>query len=291
MFIDTHAHINFNAFKDDGDKVIKRALENNTWVINVGSQYSSSKRAVEYAEKYPEGVYAAVGLHPMHLENLRVDLLEEEGFESRKEDLDINRYRELAKNPKVIAIGEIGLDYYHPKEGTPGLPSSEDERKGKEEKELILKVRNNQKKVLVDQLKLTAEIKKPVIIHCREAHDDMTEILKKEKQDNPNLTGVLHCFSGNLEEAKRYIDLGFFISFTGLITFVNKWDEVIKNIDLDKIMVETDCPYLTPIPFRGQRNEPLYVKHVAEKIAEIKGTKIEEVAEQTTKNARKLFGI
>jgi len=140
-------------------------------------------------------------------------------------------------------------------------------------------------------LRLAAEIQKPVIIHCREAHDDALQILHKVKQEYPELRGVMHCFVGNLEQAKRCIDLGFLISFTGLITFVRDWDGVIREIDLNKIMVETDCPYLTPVPFRGKRNEPLYVRYVAEKIAELKGITFEEVAEQTTENAKQLFRI
>lgn len=292
MLIDTHAHVNFNAFEDNGDEVIKRSLDNNVWMINVGSQYSTSRRAVDYAKKYQQGVYAAVGLHPLHLENVKVDLLEEDGFESRKEEFDYQKYRELALISKVVAIGEVGLDYYHVKKDIIKLsierldkPSVEDTDK------LISQIQSRQKEAFKKQLELASDINKPVIVHCRDAHNDTLEILKEAKGRMKNLRGVTHCFSGNLDEARQYIKLRFLISFTGLITFAKNWDEVIRNVDLDKIMIETDCPYMTPVPFRGKRNEPMYVEYVARKIAEIRGVSFEEVAEQTTQNAKMLFGI
>lgn len=284
MFIDTHAHVNFNAFKSDGDEVIVRALDNNIWMINVGSQYSSSKRAVEYAQKYSQGVYAAVGIHPLHLETVKVDLAEEEGFESREEEFEERKYKELAKDPKVVALGEIGLDYYHIDNKRHEFIMSDPSRSREE-------IEGRQKEVFVAQLKLAQEVAKPVIIHCREAHQDMLPILLNAKKEYQRLTGVMHCFAGDLEQAQEYISLGFLISFTGLITFSRNWDEVIQNIDLDNIMIETDCPYLTPVPFRGKRNEPMYVKYVAEKMAEIKKVPLEEVEKKTFENAKRLFHI
>lgn len=284
MLFDTHAHINFKAYSEDGDEVIKRALDNNVWMINVGSQYSSSKRAVEYAQKYPKGVYAAIGLHPLHLEDVKVDVLEEDQFESRKEVLDIEKYKELAGNPKVVAIGEIGLDYYHIKNGKGVKVELTSNKSG-------ALIENTQKQIFREQLKLAAEINKPVIVHCRSANQDTFNILKQTKEKHTNLRGVIHCFNDSLEQAKKYINLGFFIGFNGLITFTREWDEVIRKIDLNKILLETDCPYLTPVPFRGKRNEPRYVEYVARKIAEIKGVELEEVAEQTTENVVELFGI
>lgn len=272
MLIDTHAHLNFNAYKDDGDEVIKRALKNNVWMINVGSQYSTSLRAIEYAKKYPEGVFASVALHPIHLKSRKIkeeinpqEVLE---FKSREEKFDYQKYKELASQPKVVAIGETGLDYYHLD-------------KGKEEEQKKL-----QKESFIQHLELAKELDKPVIIHCREAHQDVLEVLKNWK-----LQGVVHSFSGRWSQAQQYLEMGFYLSFNGLITFARDYDKVIKNAPLEQLLLETDCPYLAPIPFRGQRNEPLYVKYVAQKIAEIKGISFDKVAEITTANTRALFNI
>lgn len=282
--IDTHAHINFNAFAEDGDEVMKKALKNNVWLINVGSQHSTSWRAVEYAQKYQDGVYAAVGLHPIHLKGKKIkeeiDSLEEIEFETKPEVFEYDKYKELAKWPKVVAIGEVGLDYYHL------------------DKENIEEQKENQKKNFIQHLELAKELDKPVIIHCREAHEDVLEILKfqvgtssSQAKTSFKFQGVVHSFSGRWNQAEEYFKLGFYISFNGLITFARDYDEVIKNAPLERLLIETDCPYLTPVPYRGKRNEPSYVKYVAEKIAEIKGISFEEVAETTTKNARKLFKI
>lgn len=291
MFIDTHAHVNFKAYKEDGDEVIQRALNHHIWMVNVGSQYSTSKRAVEYAQKYPKGVYAAIGLHPLHLEDVKVDALEGGGFESRKEILDIEKYRALARNQNVVALGEIGLDYYHINDEKWVIVRPLHNTQERDAKQLLTEVKNNQKEIFKEQLRLAAEIQKPVIIHCREAYDDALEILQQITQDYSELRGVIHSFGGTLEQAKQYINLGFFVSFNGLITFARTWDHIVREIDLSNIMVETDCPYLTPVPLRGKRNEPLYVKYVAEKMAELKGITLKEVARQTTKNAKQLFGI
>lgn len=275
FLIDTHAHINFSAYKDDADAVIKRALDNGIWMINVGSQSTTSERAVEYAGRYGMGVYAAVALHPIHLFQTEVDEseIEEIKFAARGEEFDYDFYKKLAKNKKTVAIGETGLDYYHwPKDVS------------KEE------VKKKQQEVFEKHLDLAEELDLPVIIHCREAHDDIIKILQKRYENREfQERGVLHCFSGNLELAKKYIDLGFLVSFTGLITFNNSWDKVIKELPLEKLMVETDCPFLTPIPFRGKRNEPVYVKYAAEKIAGLRGVEFDLVAEATTANALRLF--
>lgn len=279
MLIDTHAHVNFNSFRDDSSEVIKRALDSGTWVINVGSQFSTSRRAIRLAENYEEGVYAAIGLHPVHLVAANVDE-EDMQFESRAEEYDYEAYKVLAKNKKVVAIGEVGLDYYHLKERIKG---GVDEKKIKEIKE-------KQKEIFIKQFELAQEFDLPVIIHCREAHNDLMEILKKLKIHYPKFKAVIHCFDGDLETAKKYFDLGLMISFTGLVTFV-KGFEWIKDIPENKFMIETDSPYLTPIPYRGKRNEPLYVKYVAEKIAEIRGITKEEAEKITTGNAKKFFNI
>lgn len=289
MLIDTHCHLNFKAYKDDADEVIKRTLKNDTWMINVGSLYSTSFKAIELAQNYKEGVYAAIALHPIHIKGKNIidlssrpdlsaqaDKSEINNKSNNLEEFDYQKYLTLAKNKKVVAIGETGLDYYR--------------IKNENEKE----IKALQRKVFIEHIELAKELKKPLIIHCREAHPDLYKILSenfKNKKISDFGNGVLHCFSGTYEDAREYINLGFLISFTGIITFTNQYDDIIKKLPMDKIMVETDSPYLTPVPFRGKRNEPLYVKYIAQRIAEIKGIDFEKVAEETTNNAKNLFKI
>lgn len=272
MLIDTHAHVNFNVYKDDADEVIRRALENNVWMINVGSQYDTSKRAVEMAEKYSQGVYAAVALHPIHLGPSKFIDKDEIRFKTREEKFDKEKYRELALSPKVVAIGETGLDYYHV------ACNMKHETK----------IKALQKEIFKKHLDLAKELNKPIILHCRKAYDDLLGVLHATGY---GLCGVLHCFMGKLSQAEEFFKMGAYLGFNGLITYCQDYDKVIKNTPLEKILIETDCPYLTPESHRRERNEPLYVKYVAEKIAEIKGIGLEKVAEQTTKNARDLFKI
>jgi TatD DNase family protein len=281
MFIDTHAHVNFAAFKDDADSVIRYALDNSVWMILVGSEFKTSNRALNYANRYDRGVYAAVGMHPIHLEEALVE--DDSGdykFVSRAEEFSYDNYEKLAKFPKVVAIGEIGLDYYH-------LNPEKDPR--------LLK--QQQQEVFIQQLLLARRLNLPVIIHCRQAHDDLLAILKDFKQDYKDLIpkdrpwGVVHCFSGNEDLAWQYFSLGLYISFTGLITFSKQWDDLIRKAPLEKIMIETDCPYMTPEPYRGQRNEPMLVQYVAQRMAEIRNSDIESIAEATTYNAKNLFRL
>ena len=313
MLIDTHAHLNFSAFKNNLDEVIKRTLDSDVWVINVGSQYTTSRRAVEIAQKYDKGIYAAVGLHPIHLEERKVDHSEVDSqiiFKTRSEEFDYEKYKnlafsenldsfgikELARNPKVVAIGEIGLDYWY---------------KPKTKKKLE-EFKEKQKNIFVKQLDLAKELNLPIIFHCRLAHDDLIQTLK---QWNSSAKGVIHCFTGDWEQAQRYLEMGFHFGFNGLIfkkiTGAPDWQQIIKKIPLEKILIETDCPYLTPplpadlsaeaLPVRQAglakadpepiRNEPLYVKYVAQKIAEIRNKSPEEIAGITTENARELFRI
>ncbi len=275
-YIDIHSHVNFKAFDADRDEVIKRALENDTWVINVGTQVDTSKKAIELANKYKEGVYAVIGLHPIHTSASHHDKQElgEEGgeFTSRGEIFDKNIYREFIKDKKVVAIGECGLDYYHA------------------EKELIAK----QREVFIKQIELANELNKPLMLHIRDAYVDALNILKEYAK----VKGVVHFFSGTLEEAKGFVDFGFMVSFAGAITFPPKKDgtgfhynEVIKNIPLDMILTDTDSPYVAPVPYRGKRNEPVYVKEIVRKIAEIKNLGEAEVALAVVTNAKRIFGI
>jgi len=277
MLVDTHAHVNFNAFKNDGDEVIRRSLAADTWMILVGAEVKTSKRALEYANKYEKGVYAAVGLHPIHT-SMQQATGDDYDFVTRQEEFSYDVYEKLAQFKKVVAIGEIGLDYYH-------LDVKTDPAK------------QRQKEIFSRQLELAVNLKLPVIIHCRQAHDDMLEILKdfrkkyKDAIPKDKPWGVMHCFSGDEELAWQYFGLGLNISFTGLITFSAQWDDLIRRLPGDKFMVETDCPYMTPEPFRGQRNEPILVKRVAERIAAIKNLSLERIAELSTLNAKKLFNI
>lgn len=273
MIIDTHAHLNFNAYKNDLNNVIKRTFDAGLLIINVGSKFETSKYAVELAEAH-EGMFAAIGLHPIYAaaEFTKVKTDPDEGeFLVREENFDEVKYDKLLKSKKVVAIGEIGLDYYYRPKTTNKLNQ----------------FKEKQKQVLIAQLEFAKRNNLPVILHCRMAHDDLIKILESFKGD---LKGVIHCFTGNLEEARSYIKLGFYIGLNGIIDKLNL-DEVIKEIPLENIVVETDCPYLTPVAEGSKRNEPIFVRHVVSKIAELKGVSFEEVAGKTTKNAKILFNI
>lgn len=277
MLIDTHCHLNFKAFSNDAEEVIRKTLENGIWMINVGTNYLTSLKAIDLSRNYKEGVYAAVAFHPIHLNKNNKD----DEFEgaSNKEEFGYEKFFELGKRQKVVAIGETGLDYYRLKENI---------------EDGIETIKKRQKEVFLKHIKLAQELKKPLIIHCREAHNDLYNILKsnfRDSQINKKGNGVIHCFTGDYKQAKKYLDLGFLLSFTGIITFSDNYNQLIKKLPLDRMMIETDAPYLTPIPYRGKRNEPLYVKYIAYKIADVKKSDFQEIAEQTFNNARELFLI
>jgi TatD DNase family protein len=271
--IDTHSHLNFKAYDSDRNDVIKRTQEQSVFCIDIGTKYETSKRAVELA-KSNENIYATIGMHPIHIKTdlLKIKTDSNEGaFMPHGEDFDYGVYKELAlSSKKIVAIGEIGLDYYY-------------KPKSKIKFEEFKKV---QKQVFIKQLDLAKEFDLPVIIHCRMAHKDVIEIIKAKK-----LRGVVHCFTGTIEEMKRYLDLGFYIGINGII-FKLDLDDVIGQCPLNKILTETDCPYLTP-PAEGKekRNEPIFVKHIIQKIAELKDLSFKKVANQTIKNAKQLFKI
>ncbi|MDQ5922455.1 MAG: hypothetical protein QG644_163 [Patescibacteria group bacterium] len=276
-YIDIHSHVNFQAFDEDRDAVIKRALESDTWVINVGTQIDTSRKAVEMTNEYEEGVYAIIGLHPIHTGASYHDEKElgEGGkeFTSRGEVFSKDDYRTLLQNKKVVAIGECGLDYYRC------------------DKESIEK----QKEAFIAQIELANEFNKPLMLHIRnnpqdktyDAYLDSLELLKKHAK----VKGDVHFFAGNLEHAKAFNDFGFTLSFTGVITFTSDYDEIIKNTPLNMIMTETDSPYVTPVPYRGKRNEPSYVREVVKKIAKVKGLEEEEVAQAVIDNAKRVFTL
>jgi len=255
MLIDTHAHLDDRRFNRDRDRVIERAKkEGITTIIHIGFDKESSLNACSMAEKY-EDIYAAVGVHPHDAKDASDDVLE----------LIYN----LAKTKKkVVAVGEIGLDYYRD-----------------------LSPRDVQKRVFSHQIALAKELDLPIVVHDRDAHGDVLKILKEERAGR--VGGILHCFSGSREMAEECIKMGLYISFAGPITYSNarRLVEVARYVPLDRFLVETDCPYLTPEPYRGKRNEPAYVKLVAQKAAEIKGITFEELAKITTANAKEVFRI
>lgn len=276
QYFDAHTHVHFAAYADDSDEVIRRALEAGVWMVNVGTQRDTSGGAVATAEKYPEGVYAAIGLHPIHTEKSHHDSAElgssdeSKGFTSRGEDFDYDFYKQLALHPKVVAIGECGLDYYRLGEETKG----------------------RQFEAFDKQIALAAEVAKPLMIHCRNAFPDLIAILKSKiinlKSQTP---GLIHFFTGTVADAGRLLDLGFSFSFGGVTTFTSDYDEVLRYIPLDHILSETDAPYVTPVPYRGKRNEPLYVREVVKRIALIRGEDSAGVQKALVGNARRMFGV
>lgn len=248
--VDTHCHIYGESYKDDLEEVLKRSQENLEFIVNIGYDLWSSEIAVELAGKYGFA-YATVGVHPTDIS----------GYTDEVEEKLIV----LAKDKKVVAIGEIGLDYYWMKD----------------EKEV-------QKKYFRKQMDIARALKKPVVIHTRDAMEDTVKILN-EYQD---VKGILHCYPGSYETAKTLMDRYYF-GVAGVVTFKNnvKTKEFVEKIPLEKLLIETDSPYLTPVPYRGKRNEPSYVEFVAKEIAEIKGIALEEVIRVTTENAKKIYEI
>lgn len=254
MLFDTHSHINAEQFNEDLQEVLQRALDAGVEnQVVVGFDNETITRAMQMVEAY-DYLYAAVGWHPVDA----IDMTE----------ADLERIEKLAAHKKVVAIGEIGLDYYWDKSP-----------------------KDIQQQVFRKQIQLAKRVNLPIIIHNREATQDIVRILKEEKAEE--VGGIMHCFTGSAETAKECIEMNFLISLGGPVTFKNakKPKEVAKEVPLDKLLVETDCPYLTPHPFRGKRNEPSYVKLVAEEIAKLKELSFEEVADQTTKNAKRIFRI
>jgi len=287
MLIDTHAHVNFRAFQDDAKEVLQRALDSGMQVINIGSQIDTSRQCVELANQFETGVYAVVGLHPEHTHSQFVDE-EETHFKTREESFDYEAYLELAKNPKVVGIGECGLDYYR-------LPTDADQSLTKEK----------QKAAFRAQVRLAKELDKVLVIHSRPAkgdeslYDDLLAILDEESVGS-NVKGQMskgrfevHSYTGSPEYLQKFLDRGAYVSFNGIITFdkTGNMEKLVKMAPLNRILLETDCPYLSPVPFRGKRNEPSYVKYVAEKVAQIKNITVDEVAKKTTDNAKKIFRI
>ncbi len=258
-YIDIHTHLNLEAFSGDWESARDRALDAGVACINVGTGKETSEQAVELAHSLEKGIFATVGIHPTHTTG------------DEPEPLIYEDYKALASDPKVVAIGECGLDYFRVEKNT----------KGKQEE------------IFVAQISLANELGKPLMLHirgsegCVDAYEDALAILKTHAK----VLGNVHFFAGTYEIAKRFWDIGFTTSFTGVITFAHQYDEIIKNAPLDMLHAETDAPYVAPVPYRGKRNEPLYVREVYKRIAEIRGDDEEYVRVSLLKNATKLFGI
>jgi len=270
---DSHCHPQFPHYDKDRNEMMEHALGEGVFMICIGTDFESSEKSIELAAKYKE-VWATAGLHPTTIPQPACG-----GVEPSTSNDNLNGkfnpqiYEKLLNQEKVVGFGEIGLDYYR-------TEKTEDQKAQKER--------------LEEQLELAAKINKPIVLHCRDsktgssgrAHNDLINCLKER-----SLCGVVHSFTGTSEEAKKYLDLDFYLGFNGIITFTDQYDETVKYTPLEKILLETDAPYLAPLPFRGQRNEPAYVKYVAERIAQLKNIDYNRVVEQTFSNTKKLFGI
>lgn len=253
MLFDSHAHLDDNRFDNDRTETIERVFASGiSGILNAGACMASSAQSVVLAEQYPL-IYAAVGIHPHSAK----DACEK----------DYSQLLAWSRHAKVVAIGEIGLDYYH-----------------------NLSPRDVQQTVFIRQIDIARQAGLPIIIHDRDAHGDITRIIKEHA---PGVIGVLHCFSGSMEMARDFLKLGFYLSIAGPVTFKNaaKLLDIVKEVPLERLLIETDCPYLTPEPYRGRRNDPTHVRLVAEKIAELRGVDLETIAKATAANARRLFGI
>lgn len=273
--VDTHAHLNFSDYNNDRKKVIENSLKDGVFMINVGTNYNSSKFAVEIAKNYENGVYASIGLHALNIgqnnkeknaAGLKPEDVSEQEFNSK-------RYRELAESKKVVAVGEIGLDYYY-------KPKTNKKFAEMKEKQLA---------ILKKEIDLACELDLPIIFHCRMAHDDLIRLLKEEFKKGKRVKGVIHCFTATLNEMKQYLEFGFYIGLNGII-FKMDLSNVVANLPLNRILLETDCPFLTPPPLAG-RNEPQNVKLVVQRVAQIRGEKANTIIKVSTANAMKLFRL
>lgn len=255
MLVDTHCHVNFKEYNPDRRDVVRRSLDSGVKMINVGISVKDSREVVALAREYDSGVWASVGIHPSEILSVHNEFSE---------------LKELAKEDKVVAIGECGLDFFR-----------------------LLKNREahmyQQEMSFRKHIELALSLSLPLIVHSREAYGETLKILREEGVTK----GVVHCFTGSIEDAMSFMDLGLYVSFTGIISFPNTRDleEVVRQVPLGRMMIETDAPFLAPQAYRGERNEPAYVIEVAKRVAEIKGMSFEEVAMMTTQNARDLFGI
>ena len=253
MFIDTHTHLQFESYDEDREKVIQRAIKNDIdAMITIGTDLKSSGHALDLAKKFAV-VFASVGIHPNDCMNTT--------------NADLDEVEKMAQFDKSIAIGEIGLDYY--RQNAP---------------------KEKQQEILRKQVQLARKLGLPMIIHNRDAYEDIYRVLKEEKAEE--ISGVFHSFSGDIQFLEAILALNYHVSFTGPITFKNtNYNKLIDCVPLEQLLLETDSPFLAPVPFRGKRNEPSYVRYIAEKIAQVKGTTIEKLAAITSDNAKNLFHL
>jgi TatD DNase family protein len=273
-YFDAHTHVQFAAYDEDREEVIKRSLEAGVWMMNIGTQKDTSQAAIDLAEKH-DGLFAAVGLHPIHTSASYHDAKELGGgeaaqaFTSRGEDFDYDLYKKMALHPKVLAIGECGLDYYR----------------------LEAETKHKQIEALLQQVTLARETKRALMIHCRDAFDDLIDLFTTHQSELPEPRGVIHFFSGTKDDARQLAELGFAFTFGGVVTFTRDYDEVLRFLPAEKIISETDAPYITPTPHRGKRNESSYIPFIVQKIAEIKSVPTDEMALQIIKNVNSVFGV
>lgn len=270
-YIDTHAHLDSDVYARELEHVIKRALDADVWIVTLGSDLESSRRAVEIASRYPSGVYAAVGLHPL---KVTADSLAEDKL------VDLDAFRVLAENPKVVALGECGLDYHDLPPPVRGRMSPEAEA-----------VRINQKKVFRQFLQLSEELRLPLLLHCREAYDDAISMIETWDKTSRGFDcrGIVHCFTGDWKQARRFFNRDFYISVVGAVAHGAFQTELIRKAPLNRLVLESDCPHLTSPPWAMRRNEPSFLPLIAAGVAAIRGEKPEQVAVQTAENALKIL--
>lgn len=274
--IDSHAHVNFATYKDDFRDVLGRCQSADVRVVNVGTQFTTSQKAVDIAHEFSDMCWAAVGTHPVHLKKGSFDYADSDELDPTEihtigEEFDYAKYLKLAQDDKVVAIGEIGLDYHH-----------------FEDDDDVEALKAKQKEVLIQFIKLANEVDKPVMIHCWDGYPDLLEILATHPV---NKKGVIHSFIGSFKTGQKFIALGYKLGLNGMITYSDNYDKLIRETDLEELLLETDCPYLSPVPRKGERNEPTSVLDVAKKIALLKDIPLEKVAERVTMNTEVLFKL
>ena len=252
-FFDVHTHVQFAAYDKDREEVFARAREARVWMVNVGTERGTSEAAIALTKREKEGVFATVGLHPTSAVTT--------------EKFDYEFYKRLAKDKTVVAIGECGLDYYRLSEESKG----------------------EQKRVFLEHIRLASELEKPLMIHCREAFADLIDILRAHYREFPQ--GIIHFMSGTKADAEALLDMGFSFSLGGVVTFTSDYDEVVRYVPKTNLLLETDAPYVAPVPHRGKRNEPAYVIQTAKRIAELQNTSVSVLGEETSANALAIFGL
>jgi len=269
--IDSHAHLQFDIYNNDREAILKRMKEKNIWAINIGTNLNLSRKAIDLANQY-DFLFAVIGLHPIHL----FESLDPKEGQTEPEIFEVEKIHLLAQEKKVVGVGECGLDYFHNHTEVEKVKQKEEFKK---------------------QVVFAQELKKPLVLHLRafknlDAYYDALQIINdcgfNEKSER---SGIVHFFSADLTIAREFIKRGFYIAFPGVITFNNFYDKIISELPLERLLIETDCPYATPVPYRGKRNEPTFVEFVAQKLAVIKNLSVEKVAEATVNNCFNLFNL